>query len=76
MNYSNRVNRIRGQVNGIARMIEADKDCTEIVQQILAVRSAITKLGIQLLKEECKECSSNKDVEKLNNTIEKLFYLT
>ena len=35
-----RVRRIEGQARGVARMIEEDRDCGEILQQLAAVRSA------------------------------------
>ena len=36
-----RLRRIEGQVGGIQRMLDADRDCQEILQQLSAVRSAL-----------------------------------
>ena len=36
-----RLNRIEGQVRGLARMVEADRYCIDIVTQISAVRAAL-----------------------------------
>ena len=44
-----RVNRVAGQVAGIGRMIDEDKYCVDILNQIAAVRSALDALGIKLL---------------------------
>jgi len=44
-----RMNRIVGQVSGVMRMIEDDRPCAEILNQIGAVRSALDQLGVQLL---------------------------
>ena len=41
-----RANRIAGQVAGIQRMIEEDRYCLEILNQISAVRSALDSLGV------------------------------
>lgn len=48
-----RINRVSGQVNGIGRMIEEDKHCVDILNQIAAARSA---LGIELLTEHLETC--------------------
>lgn len=37
-----RLNRIEGQVRGISRMLEDDRPTDEILQQLLAVRAALT----------------------------------
>jgi len=51
-----RLNRIGGQVEGIARMIEEDRYCVDIVTQIAAVRSALDALGLHLLREHAHGC--------------------
>jgi len=51
-----RVNRIKGQVEGIARMIEARAYCPEIITQIQAVRSALGSLQAVLLSGHMSEC--------------------
>ena len=54
--------RIEGQVRGIAKMIDDDKYCIDILNQIKAVRSAITSVEGKILKKHMKECV--KDVLK------------
>lgn len=51
-----RINRIVGQANGIKRMIEEDKYCVSILDQIAAVRSALDQLGVQLLTGHLESC--------------------
>ncbi|HVK03057.1 MAG TPA: metal-sensitive transcriptional regulator [Armatimonadaceae bacterium] len=51
-----RVNRIAGQVGGIARMIEEDRYCVDILTQIAAVRSALDSLGVELLTDHLESC--------------------
>lgn len=53
---TNRVNRIAGQVGGIQRMVEEDRYCVDILNQIAAVRSALDRLGIQLLSSHLETC--------------------
>lgn len=51
-----RINRIVGQVGGVKRMIEEEKYCVDILNQIAAVRSALDQLGVQLLTGHLKKC--------------------
>lgn len=51
-----RVNRIAGQVAGIKRMIEDDRYCIDILNQIAAVRSAFDALGVELLTNHLESC--------------------
>jgi DNA-binding FrmR family transcriptional regulator len=51
-----RVKRITGQVAGIQRMIEEDRYCVDILNQISAVRSALDALGVELLTSHLETC--------------------
>ncbi len=46
-----RVQLIEGQARGIARMIEDDRDCSEILQQLAAVRSAAHQATVALVRD-------------------------
>jgi len=51
-----RVNRIAGQVAGIQRMVEDDRYCIDVLNQIAAVRSALDALGIEILTRHLESC--------------------
>ncbi len=51
-----RVNRISGQIGGIGRMIDDDRYCLDILDQIAAVRSALDALGVELLTNHIECC--------------------
>jgi DNA-binding FrmR family transcriptional regulator len=51
-----RVNRISGQVAGISRMIDEDRYCMDVLNQISAVRSALDALGIEMLTSHLESC--------------------
>jgi len=51
-----RVKRISGQVGGVHRMIEDDRYCVDILNQISAVRSALDALGVELLSSHVECC--------------------
>jgi DNA-binding FrmR family transcriptional regulator len=51
-----RLNRISGQVEGVARMIGEDRYCIDILTQIAAVRSALDAIGLKLLHDHAHGC--------------------
>lgn len=51
-----RLRRIEGQVRGVQRMIEEERDCHEILQQLSAVRSASYSASLNLVRSYAKQC--------------------
>lgn len=51
-----RIKRIEGQVRGIAKLIEDDVYCDDILHQIMSVESAIRGVKNQLLEAHMKSC--------------------
>ena len=51
-----RLNRIEGQVRGIARMVSDDTYCIDVLTQISAIKSAIDQVGMLLLEDHIKHC--------------------
>lgn len=51
-----RVRRIEGQARGIARMIEEDRECKDILQQLAAVRSAAHQATVSLVRNYAAQC--------------------
>jgi DNA-binding FrmR family transcriptional regulator len=69
----NRISKIQGQIDGIEKMLEENRDSLEIVQQIVAVNSALKRVGIEILKNETEACVSDK--EKFEVLLKNLFKL-
>ena len=51
-----RLRRIEGQVHGIEAMMEQERDCREILQQLAAVRSAVQSVSRVFLQEYATQC--------------------
>jgi DNA-binding FrmR family transcriptional regulator len=51
-----RLNRIEGQVRGLARMVDEDRYCIDIVTQISAVRAALRRLEEEVLRDHVAHC--------------------
>lgn len=69
----NQLKRISGQINGIINMIETERSCVEIVDQVLAVRSSISRVGKDLLLNQVKNCSNENELVDLETILKKLF---
>lgn len=57
--YAKRLLRIEGQVRGIAKMIDEDKYCIDVLTQISAAQSALRSVTLGLLDEHLGHCVSN-----------------
>lgn len=51
-----RLVRIEGQVRGVAAMVQDDRYCIDILTQIAAVRSALTSVSLELLRNHTQGC--------------------
>lgn len=54
--YLRRLKRIEGQVRGIARMVDEDKYCIDILTQVSAINKALHAVSIGLLEEHIAHC--------------------
>ncbi len=51
-----RLRRIEGQVRGVAGMVEADRGCREVLQQLAAIRSAVNQVSLLLARSYACQC--------------------
>jgi DNA-binding FrmR family transcriptional regulator len=52
----NRLSRVEGQVRGVARMVEDDRYCIDVLTQIQAVRAALARVESEMLKAHLDHC--------------------
>ena len=74
----NRMSRAIGHMESVKRMVEEGRDCSEILIQVSAVKSAINNIGKLILKDHISHCvvdaveENNLEVlEELNDAIDK-----
>lgn len=62
----NRISRIEGQMRGLRQMVEKKDDCSQIINQVLAVREAVASLGAEILQDNliCQMSERKKIDEK------------
>jgi len=51
-----RLSRIEGQVRGVARMVEEERYCIDVLDQIQAVKAALKKVEAEILKGHADHC--------------------
>ena len=54
-----RLKKVSGQVNGIDKMLDDGRYCVDILQQVLAARAALNKIGLIILESHAKSCVVN-----------------
>jgi DNA-binding FrmR family transcriptional regulator len=51
-----RLSRIEGQVRGVMKMVDDDRDCHEIIQQLAAIRSAVQQTSLLVVRSYASQC--------------------
>src|SRR5271167_2405171 len=54
--YLSRLRRIEGQVRGLQRMVEEDRYCIDILEQVSAVTRALQSVALELLDDHLGHC--------------------
>jgi len=74
----NRLSRATGHLASIQRMVEEGRDCSDILIQLAAVRSAINNIGKLLLSDHMEHCivdaiehGDHEALSRLNDAIDK-----
>lgn len=73
----NRLRRAHGQLAGVISMIEAGRDCKDVVTQLAAVSRAIDRAGFKIVATGLRDCLSGEQAENSEpmtvEELEKLF---
>jgi CsoR family transcriptional regulator, copper-sensing transcriptional repressor len=51
-----RLRRIEGQVRGVARMVEEDRYCIDVVTQVSAIRAALARVEDEIIRDHVGHC--------------------
>ena len=70
----NRLRRAQGQLAGVIQMIEAGRDCQEVVTQLAAVSRALDKAGFKILSSGMRQClEADGDAPMSEQQLERMF---
>lgn len=61
-----RMKKMEGQLRGILRMMEEEKDCKDVITQLSAVRSAVDRTIGVIVTDNLVECLSQEDEETVD----------
>ena len=70
----NRLARAIGHLEKVKKMVEDDEDCTDVLMQLAAVRSALSSTARVILKDHLEHCvgdGDSADLQALNEAIDK-----
>jgi DNA-binding FrmR family transcriptional regulator len=51
-----RLRKIKGQIEGIERMVEGDGDCSDVLMQVVSVRRALKSFSEEMIQSHLHEC--------------------
>ena len=54
-----RLSRIEGQLRGVQKMIDENRDCRDILQQLIAIRSAVQAASLNFMQDVASDCLMN-----------------
>jgi len=75
-----RLHRLIGQIAGVEKMLEDNRDCKEIIQQLMAARASLEKICVAILQDQTSRCfigqkvspEKLKGLEKITNDLFKI----
>ncbi len=73
-----RLKKVEGQVRGVQKMLDENRNCMDVIQQLQAIQSAVSSTNQLIIKQYLSNCFNDSnlgtDQEKLNE-VSKLFAL-
>ena len=69
----NRLVRVQGQIAGIVKMLDEGRDCTELLTQLAAANTALTRAGFTIISSGMKACATSPEGDPQRKALEKAF---
>lgn len=70
-----RLKRVEGQIRGLQRMVEGQRDCEAILTQLMAARAALDRVGLLIAGDFLRECALNPDGSLARERMERVLEL-
>ncbi len=67
-----RLRRLEGQVRGVNKMLDSERSCQEIIQQLSAIRAAAHQASLLVIRAYANECLVRSDAKPASATIDNL----
>ncbi len=65
--------RVQGQIGGIVKMIDEGRDCTELLTQLAAASTALTRAGFNIISTGMSHCGQDLEGTENRKALEKAF---
>ncbi len=72
---ANRISRIIGQLHGIEKMVGASRNCTEILQQVSAIKKAIDSLSKEIVVSDFCRLMPKSKTKQVEQMVERVINL-
>ena len=72
LNTKNRLSKISGQISGLQKMVETERPCLEMLQQLASVKAALDQISVQFLSEHLQTCVLHSGSEQVEGCCEGL----
>ena len=70
-----RLRKVEGQVRGLQRMVDEERDCETILVQLMAARSALDKVGLLIVSNYIDQCFPGEDPKAKERAIRPLQFI-
>ncbi len=70
-----RLRRIEGQIRGIARMIDEDRTCEDVITQLLAVRAGMDRVASEIVRLHVDRCLRDMPPERASDEVVRIVAL-
>jgi DNA-binding FrmR family transcriptional regulator len=67
-----RLRRLEGQVRGVNKMLDDDRSCQEVIQQLSAIRAAAHQASLLVVRAYASECLMQSDSKPASATLDNL----
>ena len=68
-----RLMRVQGQIGGIVKMLDEGRDCTELLTQLAAASTALTRAGFSIISTGMAHCQADETGQADRTRLEKAF---
>ena len=68
-----RLMRVQGQIGGIVKMIDEGRDCTDLLTQLAAANTALTRAGFSIISTGMQHCGQDEAGASNRKALEKAF---
>lgn len=66
-----RLRKVEGQIRGLQRMVDEERDCEAIIIQLMAARAALNRIGVYIINEYVEKCLRETNRETATNRIKR-----